>query len=1201
MSHPLEEKIVALRRRVRRVAAVYGASMLLAAVVGAIAALGLVDYLLRLQDRGLRIIASLVLLGVTGWMSYRCLYGPLRARLPSIDLARRVQQRFPSLGDRLVSAVEFLHQPEDDPAAGSIALRRAVITQTAAEIRPLDFSDVLDLRPTVRAVVILAAACLLAGLLAAIDPSAVPIAVARLANPLGNAAWPRTTHLAFRQSVEQVARGQAFQVEVVDLHGVPLPAENRIHYRFPGPDESTLEESERMRLVDGAAIARRENVLRPFSYRIEGGDDQSMPWFDVAVVEPPAVETLSIRLIPPAYTGWPTVPGQRHIRALVGTTVQLAGKAIRPLRSAVLCLEGGKKIPAQLGDDGITFTVDFAAEKSGSYWFELTDRQGLRGGGDDRWEIRAVADAPPSVNIDEPTANLFVTPAAVAPLRVSAKDDLAIHTMAIVFRRAESEPERSLSIFEGPEHVAPQLAGNLASDGFSEGDRRVVDYRWDLGPLELKPGSQLSFYATAGDYRPQTGKSEPRRLIVVTPEELQDRVAEREKLILAELERALKMQRGCRSQVESLEVRLTDSPQWEQIDVDNLQAAQNSQRDVGRLLGDRSEGVPMHVLALLADLKNNRLDGADLERRMSTLLAELDRLQREHLPEIERGVTTAVKTAQAALEGQGRAGRPEKTAAAALRAVGKQQDAVIAAIEQLLGQLAHGDSYRRFQREIGQLFRDQEDVTRRTSELGRRTLTRELRDLSPQEAADLKGVAVRQLELARLLDRLLQEMDQGIDELRGHDPSAAKTVADAVDEARRSALSGQMLAAGGRIQQNQIGQAAAGQKQIIESLQEVLDILANRRQQEVARLDDTVKRLRRQQEDIVDETKRFDGLERSQGDLTRSQALALRDVAQSQHKLQAAAVGLAQRLGGAFALALADTAGDMRQAGELLDGRQIGTATQDVEQSAMRRLDRLLEALKPDEPIAQGEGPSGGQGGPQGAAGGGGLTLADLRLLRLLQKEINARTQKLQQAAHPSAKPSDEQVRRYDQLSEEQGHLADNVRQSSPSQQEEQNPLVDIGRQMGEVQQRIKQIDSGSATQTLQGRIVADLDGLIQQARKTAGSSPPSAAQSPPMAARTPDGSAPSPADSAEQQQAGKKPAATSSTRSSGEAKAGKPNVDETRAAMKRLWGELPEHVRQQMQQLPAEDFPPKYETQIEEYFRRLTEEKPTNERSIAH
>jgi hypothetical protein len=43
---------------------------------------------------------------------------------------------------------------------------------------------------------------------------------------------------------------------------------------------------------------------------------------------------------------------------------------------------------------------------------------------------------------------------------------------------------------------------------------------------------------------------------------------------------------------------------------------------------------------------------------------------------------------------------------------------------------------------------------------------------------------------------------------------------------------------------------------------------------------------------------------------------------------------------------------------------------------------------------------------------------------------------------------------------------------------------------------------------------------------------------------------------------------------------------------MKQLWGELPEHAREQMLQLPDEEFPPKYESLIEDYFRRLSEEK---------
>ena len=370
-----------------------------------------------------------------------------------------------------------------------------------------------------------------------------------------------------------------------------------------------------MQYVDGAMTTRRDNVLRPFSYRVEGGDDQSMPWLDVQVVEPPAVESLSVRLIPPAYTGWSPTPAERHIRALAGTRVQIAGKTAQPLRSAVLCLEEETKVPARLGDDGCTFTVDFTVEKSGSYWFELTDREGLRGGDNDRWEIRAVPDSPPTVSIEQPTANLFVTPQAVVSIRVAAVDDLAVRDVALLFRRPDSEQEKLPSpgtdrrlVGRGAggegssEEQLPLWASavvsrhNLLPEG-AEGDRRVVDYRWDLGPLELKPGTQVTFHATAADYLPQTGKSDPRSFSVITAEELQNRIAGREKIILAELERALRIERGCRVQVESLGARLAEPRPLGRAEVDQLQAVEHKLREADQVLTSRGEGVLMHILA----------------------------------------------------------------------------------------------------------------------------------------------------------------------------------------------------------------------------------------------------------------------------------------------------------------------------------------------------------------------------------------------------------------------------------------------------------------------------------------------------------------------------------------------------------------------------------------------------------------------------
>lgn len=252
-----------------------------------------------------------------------------------------------------------------------------------------------------------------------------------------------------------------------------------------------------------ASTASRENVLRPFAYRIEGGDDRSMPWRDVQVVEPPAIASIFVRLIPPSYTRWPTSQGERHIRALKGTTVQITGLATKPLQSAVLHVEGVASAPARLGDHGRAFTAEFTLEKSGSYWFVLTDREGIEGGGDDRWEIHAIADAPPTVVIEQPTANLSVTARAVVPVRVAVKDDLAIRDIVLVFHCDDADTKN----VQASQHSAP--VGNdkavtlwqadrdhpkspPTGSAMPEADRRVVDYRWDLRGLDLKPGMQVA-------------------------------------------------------------------------------------------------------------------------------------------------------------------------------------------------------------------------------------------------------------------------------------------------------------------------------------------------------------------------------------------------------------------------------------------------------------------------------------------------------------------------------------------------------------------------------------------------------------------------------------------------------------------------------------------------------------------------------------
>jgi hypothetical protein len=845
MRHPLEHQLALLRSRVRWLVTLHGLSWLLATVLATAVTLGLIDYAVRFQQRGPRLASSLLACGVLLWTCYRYVYLPARARLRDTDLALRLQRRFPDLDDRLLSAVEFLRQPAADPRSGSAALRQAVIAQTAAEAQRLDFRQAVDARPPARAAMFAAVACLLAAGLLLLDPSSAAIAVRRLLNPFSAAVFPQRTHLVLWPKVTQLHAGKPFVLTVTAAGGTRLPAEALLHYRFKDADGTVTEETDVMGRKDDAMIAQRGAMRREFDYRVTGGDDQSMPWITVKIVNPPAVQSFVVQLAPPEYTGWPVEESRELNRVLVGTRVRITAKTNKPLRSAELYLDKKPWCKGRVHDDGHSFTVPgpdeepLTIETSGSYSFRLIDREGLAGGGDVSWELRAVPDRPPTAVLDSPTADLYVTPEATLPVRVSTGDDLALRRVALFLSRSDAAKPLERTLYAGPQQPPPAIGD--WTDAAPTGDRRALEDHWALEPLGLSPGTQATFYAAAFDYRGQVGKSEVRRLTVVTPQELRDRVAGRQTLVLAELERVLKMQQGGSTQVAAVRKQLAGGKPLEPSPVNQLRAAELTQREVDRSLTSPGEGVRMHVAALLADLRNNAVDSPDVQRRMEHVMAEIERLERDHLPVINRQLTAAVKSFQAGESAAAPSPQDDPAFVRSLTEAAKSQDAVIATLQQLLGQLNQAESHRRFYRDVAQLLHDQEQLAERTVEVARTTLTRQLKELASQQLGDLAELAEGQLQFARRLDRIEQDMEQAEQGLRKSDPLAADTVGDALAESRRLGITGAMRSCGANLRENRLGQIVETEqrglhKQIVQNLQEVLGILADRRQHELDRL-----------------------------------------------------------------------------------------------------------------------------------------------------------------------------------------------------------------------------------------------------------------------------------------------------------------------------------------------------------------------------
>ena len=220
----------------------------------------------------------------------------------------------------------------------------------------------------------------------------------------------------------------------------------------------------------------------------------------------------------------------------------------------------------------------------------------------------------------------------------------------------------------------------------------------------------MTFHATATDYGGQSGKSDSRRLVVITPEQLIERIGQQQRFLLAELGRALEMQRASRDETARLKIRLGELGRLDQLDIDHLQGADLAQRQATRVLTSATDGVPMHIENLLAELANNKVDNPDIARRMQGLLDEIDRRgsrgPRRDRPGTDRGDQNGPSAARRT-SGQeptaGRAAPPDAALATSLATAAEHQDRVIASLERMLGQLTEWDNYRRFHREIGQL------------------------------------------------------------------------------------------------------------------------------------------------------------------------------------------------------------------------------------------------------------------------------------------------------------------------------------------------------------------------------------------------------------------------------------------------------------------------------------------------------------------
>jgi hypothetical protein len=686
----LEKRIAALRGQVRRLLALYGSSWVVAGALLAILVAGLADWLFRLGPE-VRLGLLLAVIGLTGWLVARFVVAPLVVRFRDLDIALRIERRWPGLQDRLATTVQYLEigQSADgdrEDLRGSRQLREETVRRTLAEVEGIDFREVVDARPARRSVATAAVPLALGLALLVAAPGMCRLALERLFVPFGPAQWPKQTHLAIlepERDGQKVARGEPFRLEVGVAEGEALPAVGEVTYYFEDGEVATRRlgtqlgdsaEGGRPRFFDRIAEAKQS-----FRYEVRAGDDRT-DLRTVRVVPPPRLETAEVRLAPPPYTredaqvveppsGTALAGSSFEVRRVVtGTEVTVTARANKPIAEASLSLLGaapweeppapGKpgagdderefRPPAvDLRDGGRTLVAHFPARASGAFEFVLRDTEGFRGQPRDavRFDLDAIKDAPPQVTLLEPPGNRDVTPNAVVPLAIEAADDFGLEKVWIEYSVAFDD--------SAPEPRDPLVLWVADDDPDAKPGRAAqVRHAWDLADpaldLKLRPGAVVTFHAAAIDLDgvsgPKVGKSRELQLRVLDPERIAEELEDRRREIREEIARTLAMQDGAITPVQDARRTLRRVESLPPRQRDEVRNAEAIQRQVTGRINDPAEGLHRKVERYLEDQQNLKVENPEARDQMRDLLAGLDRLRDDHLVPAERGLSQANKT-----------------------------------------------------------------------------------------------------------------------------------------------------------------------------------------------------------------------------------------------------------------------------------------------------------------------------------------------------------------------------------------------------------------------------------------------------------------------------------------------------------------------------------------------------------------------------
>jgi len=884
--------------------------------------------------------------------------------------AEKVGENFPEVKDELINTMQLVSEnKKGNLYSGNLI--DAAFNKVFERVKNLDFKSLIKFDNAKKILPYFGATALICFAIVFFIPG-MTTASYRLLNFNEEFVPPSKFVFEISPGSKEITKGDDVEINVKVKGSKP----NTVYLASRKEEEADFNDVELKADSNGRYSFKMNSVKSSFKYFAEA-DGFSSDYYEILVIDRPIVKTLELEITSPSYSRiTKTVQlDNGNVTSLIGSVVSFNLSSTKKIKEAKLEFEDSTVVDLKAEENYAS--GKFSVRKDNSYKIKLIDENGNSNLAPITYQVKALRDDFPVIELLSPTQNLSLANDNRVNLIAKSSDDYGFSKLVLKYRLSASRyetPQTEFSLIEIP-----------IDKSLSEID---INYIWNLTPLFLAVDDVVTYYLEIFDNDFISGpKSAKTQILTVRVPSLDEILNEADQLQVeseTDLEEILKDAEELKETLDEIDKELKkDDPKltWEEKQkiedaVEKFQELQNKVDEVNDKLGEMKQ-----------NLQENNLLSQETMEKYTELQKLMDEMTSEEMKKTMERLQNLMKEMNRQMTQD------------ELQNLKFDEEQFKKSIERTLNLLKRVQ----IEQKMDELMKRTEELTEKQESLSEQT-----EKSNPDNQNEMNELSQKQDEITKDLENLQKEMEnlqEKMSEVSDMPQEEMEKLMEEFQEQQNQEMSEQ---ASQEMQQMQKQRANQKQQQLSQNMQQMQQVMQQMKDQmqqqnqmqtftDMMKILDNILSLSKQQEELKKESEnleanssKLDEMAKKENELSNNLNNLMQQMSDLAQKTFAISPEMGKSLGDAKKQ-MDNSTQAMKSRNGMLASNQQGEAMKSLNEAAMM-MKNSMESMM--------------QGGSQG---GMMSLMQQLQGLSGQQMNLNNLTQKLQQMMQGGITPQQQQ------------------------------------------------------------------------------------------------------------------------------------------------------------------------------------------------